>query len=103
MKEKPLPKIETLGQLTAAMFKNELTRHNIVGFVTGLNRRIDNPDSYVSHIYKGKFSELEKGMCNKAYNYPPNGFSIFRNNVTKGICKTCLKNTLKDLLTNQLT
>lgn len=97
MKEEPLPKIKTIGQLEMAMMMCQLTRHNMVGYITGLTRRVAPADNYVSHIYKGEYDSIEKGMCKKAYNYPPSGFSIFRNNVTKGICKTCLKNTLKDL------
>lgn len=93
--EKPLPKIETIGQLKNALFFNRLTRHNIVGYVLGLDRSRPN-HNLVSHIYKGEYDELEKGMCPKAYD-EHGGFSIFRNNLTKGICRNCLKNTFDDI------
>lgn len=96
MKEEPLPKTETIGQLVGHLFMMRLTRHNMVGYVTGLDRSRVDTDNIVSHIYKGQYDDLEKGMCKRAYN-KNGGFSIFRNNVTKGICRICLRNTFKEL------
>lgn len=98
MKDKPLPKIETIGQLHNAMFKMELTRYNSIGYVLGLERTPYAENRFMSHIYKGQFDELEKPMCSRGWNRGKDSFSIWRNNIGKGICRNCLKNTLKDLL-----
>jgi len=98
-KEQPLPKIVTISELHYALFQMKLTRHSMDGYVVGLDRSRPN-DNLLSHIYFGEYSELKKGMCAKAYN-KNGGFSIFRNNIARDICRNCLKNTLKELLTDK--
>ncbi len=98
-KEFPLPVVKDIGHLYNLLFSMELTRHSMVGYVLGLDRSRNN-EHLVSHIYKGEYDELEKGMCPRAYD-KYGGFSIFRNNITRGICRTCLKNTLKDIQCNK--
>lgn len=97
MKEKPLPKISTIGELVKAMLYRDLTRHYSVGYVLGVDRSTwKDSEKLISHIYKGKYDELEEGMCKRASD--KNGyFSIFRNNEGRGICKICLRRTLKEL------
>lgn len=97
MQDAPLPKIETLGRLHNALFMFKLTRHNSVGYILGLDRSPNAESRFVAHIYKGQYDDIEKPMCKRGYNRGKTGFSIFRNNYGKGICKTCLKNTLKEL------
>lgn len=58
-------------------------------YILGLDR-VERSEYKSSHIYKGNFSEIEKAMCSRASN------SIWRNNLGNGICKICLKNTLKE-------
>jgi len=70
----------------------KLVKHELEGFITGLQRVHDNPT--VAHIYRGTFSEPAEGMCKRAPN------SIFRNNFGEGgfmgICMVCLKKVMKE-------
>jgi hypothetical protein len=66
------------------------------GYIIGLDRSVEHFESRHSHIYKGTFSEPTRAMCKYGCD-EDGGFSIFRNNPGIGICKNCLRNTLKDL------
>ena len=74
------------------MIEEELFRKlldfSMPNYLIGLNRLNERA---VSHIYKGTMGNIKKAMCNKVPS------SIWRNNLGSGICKTCLKNTLKDI------
>ena len=85
------------------MKKKELERKLIDaemdGYIIGLNRSIDDEYvalRYVSHIYRGDFDEPEVAMCPKGMD-KDGSFSIWRNNLGTHICKTCIKNTLKEI------
>lgn len=96
-KEEKLPIPENIQHLKEMFWTHELTRWRMTGYVTGVDRS-DYPASLnkVTHVYKGSYGELEKSMCKNGMK--DGGFSIFRNNISyKGICKTCLKNTYKEL------
>ncbi len=92
MKEEPLPKVKDINHLHNLLFTRELTRHSMSGYLLGLDRSRAN-EHLMSHIYKGEYDGPMEGMCSKA------PYSIFRNNLTRGICRTCLKNTMKDINT----
>lgn len=84
------------------MNKEELQRklfyNKMEGYILGLDRSPNAEYRFVSHIYKGTFHNPEKPMCKKGWNRDDGtGFSIWRNNLGLGICKICLKNTLKAL------
>jgi len=79
----------------------KLLNNKLEGFTLGLKRTHNAHNRLVSHIYKGSFNKLEKPMCKRGWNRN-NGkeFSIWRNNLGKGICKICIKNTLEELKDN---
>lgn len=81
----------TINDLEYKLIDNDLP-----GYLIGLERTPGSEYNKVSHIYKGEFNNIEKPMCKRGYNRA-DGFSIWRNNLGKWICRTCLKNTLKDL------
>ena len=86
------------------MEKDELIKklidNEMPHYILGLDRSYGAEFRFVSHIYYGKNDKMfpEKPMCKKGWNRD-NGksFSIWRNNLGKNICKTCIKNTLKQL------
>ena len=68
------------------------------GYILGLERGYEAEKRFVSHIYKGQYDNLEKPMCKRGWNRDEGtAFSIWRNNIGRGICKNCLKNTLKEI------
>ena len=78
--------------------QSKLIKCEMDGYIIGLDRSYNSDKIVVSHIYKGTFDEPEKPMCKKGWNRNNGtGFSIWRNNLGLGICKTCLKNTLKEI------
>lgn len=80
---------------------NDLFRCEAKGFVLGLNR-IPDPkcNKLSSHIYRGTFTDPKEPMCPRGYNRGKEGYSIWRNNIGKGICRTCLKNAAKEYSQN---
>lgn len=92
--------IKTINDLELALFNCELTGWDKVGYSTGVDRSLRGQQGLLrSHIYKGEYDNLEKPMCNRGYRDKKNkSFSIWRNNFGSGICRNCLKNTLKVLL-----
>jgi len=60
-------------------------------YLLGVNRlNIGNK----AHIYRGSFNEVGEGMCKKA----PSLFA--RNDVGTGLCKMCIRFTLKEINNN---
>lgn len=81
----------------------KLLKSEMDGFLLGLDRiPVPECNRKKSHIYKGEFNSIEKPMCPKGYNRSY-GFSIWRNHAGAGICKNCIKNTVKYLLIKKLT
>jgi hypothetical protein len=76
---------------------NDLLKNEAAGFILGLNR-IPEPECLrlSSHIYRGTFNEVGDPMCPRGWNRGEDGYSIWRNNIGKGICRTCLKAAAKE-------
>tara|TARA_R110000868_G_C10925066_1_gene765958 strand:+ start:1403 stop:1651 length:249 start_codon:yes stop_codon:yes gene_type:complete len=73
---------------------DKLLNTELTGFIYVIDRSIINPRT--THIWSGTFSEPDKPMCKNA------PYSMFRNNFAGKWCKTCVKNTLKELINQQL-
>lgn len=96
-KENKLPEYLTMGELYKELFFFRLTRHQIPGYFIGLERSENAENRFVSHVYNGLYDGPMVPMCARGYNRGKDSFSIFRNNLGRGICKVCLKNTLKKI------
>lgn len=58
-------------------------------YVIGQDR---NEDAAVAHLYRGTFRRTGSPMCRRGWNrLNGHGYSIFRNNLGAGVCKTCLR------------
>lgn len=77
-----------------------LLNHNMPGFIIGLDRSANAGTRFVSHIYRGSFSNPGDPMCPRGWNRE-DGYSIWRNNLGRGICKTCLRAVAKATLQTQ--
>lgn len=77
---------------------SKLLQAEMPGYILGLERTPGAEFRFVSHIYKGNFDGPLEPMCKKGWNRDKGkGFSIWRNNLGRHICRNCLKNTLKEL------
>lgn len=70
--------------------EHKLITHDYPGYILGLDRL---KPAARSHIYKGTFSDPEEPLCPKGYR-EDGSYSIFRNNLGSGVCRTCLKNLI---------
>lgn len=70
------------------------------GYILGLERTPGAENRFMSHIYQGTFSEPGDPLCPKGWNRD-NGesYSIWRNNLGRGICGNCMRKLLKELPT----
>lgn len=66
------------------------------GFILGLDRSVDAEKRFMSHIYRGSFMEPGDPMCERGWNRL-GGYSIWRNNIGRGICGICLKRVEKEI------
>ena len=83
----------TFNELYKKLIENEMP-----GFIIGLDRSPNSQYRFRSHIYKGDFSEPGDPMCPRGWNREKGeSYSIWRNNLGTDICRTCIKNTLKEL------
>lgn len=83
--------------MTKPALTNKLLNCEMPNFLLGLIRGTNNDDKHVSHVYRGTFSEVGAPMCHRGYNRGEDGFSIWRNNIGRRICRNCIGNTLKEL------
>ena len=79
-----------------AKLHNDLFKMEAKGFLLGLERSPGSENRHMSHIYRGDFGDVGEPLCPKGYNRGKDGFSIWRNNIGKGICRMCLKNAAKE-------
>ena len=74
-----------------------LVNHNMPGFIIGLDRSPKAAQRFVSHVYRGTFDDPGNPMCSRGWNRDGgNGYSIWRNNLGRDICKSCLKAVEKE-------
>lgn len=76
---------------TLEQVEKELRDIQIPG-MTLEKKRVPYPEcnTYHSHIYLGDYDELIEPLCPYGW-HKGGGFSIWRNNVGRGICRRCLK------------
>ena len=84
--------------MTQANIYRALINKELDGYILGLERTPGADIRFVSHIYQGTFSDPQEPLCPKGWNRD-NGhaYSIWRNNVGRGVCKFCLKKLYKIL------
>lgn len=71
--------------------EQELIKNEVPGLIIGLKRvPLPKCNTYHSHVYTGTFSDPEEPLCPYGWN-DGDGYSIWRGNVGRGICKRCLK------------
>lgn len=75
-----------------------LNREPTMGVIMGLARNKEHFESLHCHLYYGTFNEPGEPLCPYGYNDGKDGYSIFRGNVGRGICKLCLKKAHKQHL-----
>lgn len=62
-------------------------------YVLGQDR---NEQQAVSHLYRGRYSEVGDPMCARGWNRSDGqGYSIFRNCAGAAICQVCLRRALQ--------
>ena len=66
-----------------------------MNIIMGLARNKDHFENLRCHLYDGSFSEPGDPLCPYGYNDGKYGYSIFRGNVGRGICRFCLKRAHK--------
>jgi hypothetical protein len=75
-----------------------LLNHDMPGYIIGLDRSPNAAIRFVSHIYRGTFSDPGDPMCPRGWNRDEgNGYSIWRNNLGRDICRSCLRAVAKEL------
>jgi len=72
-----------------------LNKEGGMGVIMGLARNKEHIESLHCHLYYGTFSEPEEPLCPYGYNDGKDGYSIFRGNVGRGICRLCLRKAHK--------
>jgi len=75
-----------------------LLRGEIPGYIIGLERTPGAENRFMSHIYEGSFDDPGDPLCPKGWNRDNGkGYSIWRNNLGRGICRNCMKKLTKSL------
>lgn len=87
-------------KLTTSQAKiyNKLILGEMDNFILGLDRSPNAHKRFVSHIYRGTFSNPGNPMCKRGWNRGKDGYSIWRNNIgLRGVCSICLKAVDKEI------
>lgn len=62
------------------------------GFISGLERTPGADMRFVAHLYEGPYHDPGLPMCSRGWNRDAGtSYSIWRNNLGKGVCKTCTR------------